>query len=437
MGREPLELAWWEVLLFICTFGIFAPIIHRSFNRKYLRNKSNILYLFRHGVNDAETLQNQIDSILLILTYIWAAIMFIALVRTDFDFVGLFLPYLGDKADPWSRGRVGTGLDSLIALAGYALVGLTAAFGVIAALATHKKTRALAILVYGLALPTYIFDRTRNTMLATLLPGFLAWVFLRVRGSLIIRIAILMVGFLVLDAWLKFIIQNRSDTTIVAAFQEKLKGNTSGDATVETKHLGLNMMEELGHINEYIGDGSYHPNWGERYFAELVNPIPRVLWPGKPLIGIDYAMARGLSYGQANDRQGGVAASVSTGMIGQGVVNFGGFLGPIAAALLMALWAAIIARQDLLAGEAGRLFLYAIGLFFTFNLGRDITLLVTYPFIFGYLLLLVAKKWQSGKQKFPAPAAPKGKINPPPAAAVSAQASPPGRPGVFVSKRPT
>jgi hypothetical protein len=84
-------------------------------------------------------------------------------------------------------------------------------------------------------------------------------------------------------------------------------------------------------------------NYGARYRAELVNPIPRGLWKDKPLIGLDYAVARG----QRMEEGIGVTATISTGMIGQGVVNFGPFFGVLAAALLMAIWVAILARQDL------------------------------------------------------------------------------------------
>jgi hypothetical protein len=424
IGRTALDSAWWEVLLFICTFGILAPVVHRSSNRKYLGKRSNLLLLVRHGVTNANNFQTQIDSICWILALFWMAIMLIALVRTNFDFQGLFMPYLGSKADPWSRGRIGSGFDSLIALAGYLLIGLTAAFGVLAALATRPATRLIATTICLLALPTYIFDRTRSVMLATLLPGFCAWVFLRVRGGIFIRLAVLVAGFLVLEAWLKFVIENRSENSIAAAFQQEL-GSHSNE-TQNMKHLGLNMFEELGHINAFISDGSYRPNWGARYFAEVVNPIPRVLWPGKPLIGIDYAIARGMGYEDAGGNQAGVGASISTGMIGQGVVNFGRFFGPVAAALLMAFWAALLARQDMLASETGRLFLYAIGLFLTFNMGRDITLLVTYPFCFGYLLLLAAKSWQ------PAPA---GKEQARPSSAIGTvnRASRTGKPAVIVN----
>ena len=163
------------------------------------------------------------------------------------------------------------------------------------------------------------------------------------------------------------------------------------------------MFEELGYINYLTDNGTYKPNWGTRYFAEIVNPIPRVIWPGKPLIGIDYAVARGLAYGYLSSSTGGVAASVSTGMIGQGVVNFGRILGPIAAAFLMAIWVAVLARQDLMGEKLGHLLLYAIGLVLTFNMGRDITLLVIYPFVFGWILLnwLIKDKKAISQTKLP------------------------------------
>ena len=44
-------------------------------------------------------------------------------------------------------------------------------------------------------------------------------------------------------------------------------------------------------------------------------------------------------------------------MIGKGVVNFGLFFGVVAAAFLMATWAAILARQDLKGEKTGRLLL--------------------------------------------------------------------------------
>jgi hypothetical protein len=237
-------------------------------------------------------------------------------------------------------------------------------------------------------------------MLAVVIPAVLCWVFLRLRGGMWKKIVVLLVCYMVVNAWMKFVIANRSDNSITAAFKEK---GLSLGAQKSVHNEGLNMFEELCWISTFIDNGNYQVNWGARYFAELVNPIPRVFWPGKPLIGLDYAIARG--HAQEDDTQGGVNTTISTGLIGQGVVNFGRFLGPMAAALLMSLWVAVLARLDLTIQALGRLPLYSLGLILTFNMGRDITLIVLYPFVFGALVVW----WLSRHQPQPAEVAPKQK----------------------------
>ena len=102
------------------------------------------------------------------------------------------------------------------------------------------------------------------------------------------------------------------------------------------------------------------------------------------MIGIDYAVARGQAWDQGD---AGVGATISTGMIGQGVVNFGRLIGPAFAALLISLWAAMLARLDLEGHKLGRMPLLALGLILTFTMGRDITLILLYTFIFGSVLV--------------------------------------------------
>jgi hypothetical protein len=267
---------------------------------------------------------------------------------------------------------------------------LTALFGVVFAISKNPRTRMVAGTVWCLMAPWYFLDRTRNTMLAVLLPGLLTYVFLRLRVNLLMKCVILALCFLVVEGWMKFVIQTRSTSNVAIVVQQLgLAGVTEKLRESEIKHAGLNMFEELAWINKFIEDGRYQVNNGARYFAEVVNPIPRVLWPGKPMIGIDYAIARGQAWADAGAKEGGVGATISTGMIGQGVVNFGPFFGVLAAAFLMGLWAAILARQDLKGDKTGRLLLYMLGLVLTFNLGRDITLITLYPFLFGYIMLSV------------------------------------------------
>jgi hypothetical protein len=328
--------------------------------------------------------QDQIARLSKVLLAGWAILMVVALIRVEFNVIGLLFPYLGEKADPWGRQRLGGGIDALYSLAGYIQIMLTSLLGVTFALALRPSTMTLSGIGYFLAVPFYIFDRTRNTMLAVLIPGLMALVTLRIRSGMVMRVVVLGCSFIALEGWMKFVIDNRDKASITEAFKT---GGTQDAQVKSRKHGGFNMFEELGYINYYTDIGTYKPNWGERYFAELVNPIPRVIWPGKPLIGVDYAIARGMAYGSVDAKSGGVACTVSTGMIGQGVVNFGRILGPIAAAILMAIWVAVLARQDLKGHDLGHLLLYAIGLVLTYNMGRDITLLVIYPFVFGWILL--------------------------------------------------
>jgi hypothetical protein len=390
--EEVLALAWWEVVLFLGAFSFLVPRIHRSMNRTLLGRESEILRFVAGGGIENPAFQKMIDRFLGPLLTAWGLLMGLALVRVDFDVPGLFLPWLGTKADPWGRDRVGGGIDALLSLCQYIQIFLTASFGIVAAVARRPSTRFIALFICFLAMPFYLFDRTRNTMLSTMLPGLLAWVFLGMRGRALARFAVLAAALLVVEGWFSFVMKTRGEGRSVAmAFAEEGEGveeeeeEEMEEITEKSKHRGLNMFEELAWMNKFIQAGDYTPNLGQRYFAELVNPIPRSLWPGKPLIGIDYAKARG--FGGGKSTQAGVVASVSTGMIGQGVNNFGRFFGPLAAALLMAGWVGLLARQDLLSrGEPARLLLYGLGLVLTFNLGRDVTLLVLYPFLFGSLL---------------------------------------------------
>lgn len=383
-GEKAIDDSWWEILLFCVSFYLLVHVAGRIINKDFRDQKSNIFKMIRERSIDTVEFQDQVSAVGRLLLIPWLVLMVIGLYRTEYDYVGLFFPYFGEKCDPWSRNRIGGGFDALISLGLYLQIMFTALWGVVFALTKRKFIFCLSGVIYFLTAPYYVFGRTRNYMLAILLPGFMALVALRMKGGLLLRLIMILVSFVTLESWMRFVIENRDKESIASAFQ---KGGVKDGEVKNRKHLGFNMFEELCYINSFIADGTYKVNWGERYLAELVNPVPRAIWPGKPLIGIDYAIARGMAYGNIDAAQGGVACSVSTGMIGQGVVNFGRILGPVFAALLMALWVALLARQDLKGRHISHLLLYAIGLVLTFNMGRDITLLVVYPFLFGWLLL--------------------------------------------------
>lgn len=395
---DVLQNAWLEVAWFLIVFLASVPYIHRRLNARYLNHPGGIFQLARFGV-DQPFMQRQLNLLFVGCAAIYGVIALIATIRLGNQIEFFFFPFLGYKAEPWGRERIGSGFDALLSFALYVQLAVTAIFGVLAAVSTNWRTRGFSLILCFLSWPYFLFDRTRNTILAIVIPGILSWIFLRLRGGMWKKLLILAGCYVVVNGWMAFIIQNRSDESIAIAFAQK---GFNLEKESDVHHQGLNMFEELCWINTFIKKGTYEPNWGSRYFAELVNPIPRALWHGKPLIGIDYAIARGQGErGQAGAKndQGNVYATVSTGMIGQGVVNFGRFLGPAAAALLMAFWTALLAREDLRISHLGRLPLYAIGLILTFNLGRDITFITLYPFVFLSIVLW----WIDRRQKRGAP----------------------------------
>lgn len=394
-GDRLLSNAWLQVAWFLVAFAFWVPRCHHWVNRRLQGRRSTVMDLVRHRGAERPSFQARLDQVAMPLLFVWLGLMAVALVRSEFDVVGLFFPYLGEKADPWARGRVGGGFDALLALATYLQVLVTAVFGVVAALSTNARTRFIALAVLALALPYFVIGRTRNTMIAVLLPGFLSWVFFRLRGGIPVKVVVMALAFVALDGWFRFVMEARGAQVSVASLAADIKA-----VEVDARHEGLNMFEELAWMNSLQNAGEYRPNWGRSYLAEIVNPIPRALWAGKPEVGLDYARARGFGWDQAEGAGAGVAASISTGMIGQGLANFGLVFGPPAAALLMALWVALLARQDLLARrEPTRLLLFALGGVLTVNMGRDITLLVLYPFFFGLLFYHI---WRHLRGKSPA-----------------------------------
>jgi hypothetical protein len=377
---ETLDHAWWEVAWFLVMFLALTPPVHRWVNARYLGQSSKAFLMFKCGVNQP-AFQRQLRQLLKGAFAVWAFIAVVAAVRLREEIVYYFFPFLGYNVYPWGRARIGGGFSAVLTLIFYVQELTAATFGVVAAAATNRPTRILAVILCVLAWPAFLVDRTRSNMLVVIMPGILTWGFLVLRGGMLKKITALGICFVVLNAWMGFIIENRSTSSISSALVQK--GFQFGTSE-KVHHQGLNMFEELCWVNSLISKRVYRPNWGARYFAEAVNFVPRVIWRGKPEIGIDYAIARGQGL---NGGEAGVGATVSTGLIGQGVVNFGRVLGPAFAAFLISIWVAVLARIDLDPRGTAGVPLLGLGLILTFNLGRDISLIVLYPFVFSVLLL--------------------------------------------------
>ena len=376
-----LDTAWRHVFLFLVVFVSATPALNYSLNRRYLGNKSYALERFYQGANEP-ILQRQLRPILKGAVIIWCGLILFAVLRYQSALPLFFFPYLFGHPGPWLASGVGGGANSIFALAVNFHMLVAMIFGVVAALAKNRRVRMIALFCIFLSWPLFIFDRTRGYILIIFVPGLLAWVFVRFRATFLAKLVVLAVLYLVVNAWFGFIIAARGTGTSVV--QALLNGQFDFFSASEEKHQGLNMFEELAWISILKENNQLPGAPGYNYFANIVNIIPRSLWPGKPTIGLDYAIARGLGSSTAAV---GVVATLSFGIIGQGVVNFGLYLGAVAAALIFSLWCCLLARFDLRAREKlGYFPLFGLGLITTFTLGRDISILNLYPLIFGYFV---------------------------------------------------
>jgi hypothetical protein len=394
---QVLSRAWWQIILFALSLGLFVSSVPKLLNRKYAGNPSEVEAL-GSGRHSLAAAQPAIINLAHVLALSWAGILVVALWRTGGNLLGLVAPYFGNMAYPWARGQFAESLfDSIATLLGTISMICAASFGVFAAILRPGATRNLMILLIVASWPMFMLDRTRHVMLTVLLPGLLAYAFLRWRGHPLVQVTMVVASFLAMEAWFKFVIANRAETSVIAAVADKSQRTPEGGP--DHRHLGLNMFEELCWINELLDQGRLRAANGGLYLVNLVNPIPRALWPGKPTMGLEYSILRG----QQGDEISGTSATICVGMIGSGIVNFGQWFGPVVAAFLMSLWCAFLARLDLSGQDPGRLQVYLIGLVVTFNFGRDITFLVAYPFLFAYGLLWVWRQISPYSVRMPLP----------------------------------
>ena len=371
-SSETLDAATLQVIEFMILVRVFMAV----FVPMALRNT---------GAFSAGAASIPASKFLYINAIIWVMLVAIGTYRMDGNIVGALFP-ISSRAgmSMWSRGAAGSAGASgfLVATAGYVYTLVCASFGMLLPFLKRPSLKVLAALLLILSWPYFLLDGSRNVFLAVFLPSFASYVLFSTP-----KLGDENFGRTQCCFWPSAIGFISCCNIGELASKSLLEGQASD--TVESKHLGLNMMSELCYQNTFYDEGALHVKYGMNYLAELANVIPRALWPGKPFIGIDYAILRGFGGG---DQDIGVFATISTGLIGQGFINFGPFFGPLVAAVLFAAWLAILTRFRCQQGSVLRLTLFLLGLGLTFNLGRDITLLVLWPVVFAYILVRILER---------------------------------------------
>ncbi len=338
--------------------------------------------------------QNEIDRLFFAVFGIWLVTFTFGLATADWDVIGVIWPPSREhKVGMFGREGIGHGADFLFSAGAYVYLLTCAAFAVFFVIGRGILKFANLFLVI-LTWPYVWFDRARSGMLVLLLPAvFCFWII--DKSPRLVKIPVTLLLFLCVHFWFLGVAHYREDYGSVSEILDV-------ENNLEAKHEGLDMLKELCWINYFIETGDYKMNYGEEYFSEAVNFVPRSIWPGKPTIGLDYAVVRG--FGGNDDSESGVFATIATGLIGQGVCNFGQTMGLASAAFLCAVWTGILSRLWIQSNSLPRLVLFMMGCGLTFNLGRDITLLVLWPFLFGYILIRILEEFGISKKRVAAPA---------------------------------
>lgn len=378
-SRDILDITYRSAFIFIVSFSVLFFLLRPLFSRTMVRPSARIMQKRLSGSGQGVDLPRQLTRSALIL---WLALFAIGIFRLDGDVMQALLPEGGRWTNRmWGRGSVGGAGGFLISTAGYVYILLLASFGPLLVIVRQRPLKWLILTVILISWPAIFLSGARSTALFVVSPLIIAALFYA-RLSWAWKGGLLIVALIAIEFVFRVMISTRN--VGIDTGMPSLSENVT--------HDGLNMTSELAWVVQFVQSGRLAPDFGGRYLAELLNFVPRALWPEKPLIGIDYAILRGFA---DSSFASGVSTTISTGMIGQGIVNFGVLFGPVAAATLMACWANLLGRFG---GQAtiGRQLLFLLGLALTFNLGRDITLLVLFPFVFAYVLVRIFERSQKG-----------------------------------------
>jgi hypothetical protein len=370
-SQEILENSYLQVTLFLGAFRFFIPQLSRKIVSK---NSSDQARILTKSIDPAR--------LLTYLSVIWLVLLMYGISRENGDiFAALFPINSRTGGHMWGRaaGAAAGASGFIVSSASYIYLLVCSFFGILLVLQKCYSVKLINLLLIVISWPYFILMGARNLFLAVILPAVFSYALIS-KHKWWVKIIILGSMFIAISYILTLIIAYRN-----VGFASLLNGTSHTTNSIsQQKQYGLNMLEELSYINSFYQQGILHINYGSDYLAQFLNFVPRAIWPSKPLLGIEYAIARGFA---DSTKDIGVFATISTGLIGQGLINFGPYIGPLAPAFLMALWAAFLTRLWSQRQSPLRLCLFLAALGITLNLGREITLLVLWPIVFGYALV--------------------------------------------------
>jgi oligosaccharide repeat unit polymerase len=156
-------------------------------------------------------------------------------------------------------------------------------------------------------------------------------------------------------------------------------GELDWDKRSEATYVGNEMFQELAFITTSVPDLVAY-QMGYSYYVQLVNPIPRFLWAGKPVLDAGILMAE--AKGEVDAVTGEAYLTRSPGLIGEMYLNFG-WVGIL---VLSACGGWLVRSWDGTFERYGRslpvFVLYCMGLAILFIMGRSFNLSMFYGVLF-------------------------------------------------------
>lgn len=230
---------------------------------------------------------------------------------------------------------------------------------------------------------------TRSTMIAALLP-VVAIVYFRSRPR---TQRAMILGTLAMSPLIYLF--------MAAIIGSREKGGLEWEAAQRVDYVGNEMFQELLYVIDTVPDKVEY-QLGHSYYVQLVNPIPRFLWPGKPTLDTGILLAQ--MKGAVDPNNGEVYFTNSPGLIGEMYLNFGvlGILGLSAFGGWLARGWDRIPRSH--AASLPTMVFYAGGLGSFFILGRSFTMNMFYAmgFLFVGITVITALKGRRAGVAMPA-----------------------------------
>jgi oligosaccharide repeat unit polymerase len=274
-----------------------------------------------------------------------------------------------------ARDRYGGIRDAILELQMFLKAALPLAIAIAISTRNSLPRRALASVFVLWMLARALSSATRSDLIQTGLP-ILGGVYY-VLAPHWQRRAILTVPILMLFGyyWSSAVVVSRTS------------GNFDWEAADRAKYAGNEMFRELLFLTTHVPDQVSYL-WGLTYYTQLVNPIPRFLWPGKP-VG-DAGLLLAIAGGEVNRRSGEAYLTRSPGLIGEMYWNFGIF----GIVCLSAFGGYIVRGWDNMREQAYStpfaFFVYCAGLAILFLFGRSFNLHTMYGVLSLAILLFIA-----------------------------------------------